>query len=178
MHILLAILGSVASILFYLSMLSRSGVRIKIPDPFAWNRKRKWLQTHNADPMMSISSPMEATALLMYAAARSSGDLSREQKVFLKENFQSEFHLSDLQATELLSSCSFLLKDEDNIVNNLEKFMAASIGKFNQDQKESALDLVKKTAHCEGHISEKQKEFLQKIENFFFPPSQEQKKWA
>ena len=177
MHIILAILGSVISILFYINMIQRSG-GVRLPDPFAWHRKRSWFKKHTGDPVMTITSPMEATALLMYAMAKCSGDVSKDQKSRLVHIFKSDFNFSEKQAVEMLSSCSFLLPDEDKIVGNLEKFLVKSASGFNDEQKESAIALVKDIAHCEGNPTQKQLELLQNLENYFYPPVEQRKKWS
>ena len=109
MHIILGILGSIVTILFYLSMISRSGVNfgwIGWLNPFAWQRRRAWRQIHQTDPIYKITSPMEATACLMYAMARCSGDVTREQKTVMLESFRQEFHLSERDAADMLAACN------------------------------------------------------------------------
>lgn len=89
MHILLGILASVVTILFYLNRLSQSGVDFGWLNPFTWHRRKKWRQHIGASPLFSITSPMEATACLMYVVAKSSGDVSREQKQMILKFFKS-----------------------------------------------------------------------------------------
>ncbi len=181
MHILLAILGSIITILFYLSIMSRSGINFRWLtwlDPFAWNRRRKWRETLNADPAFSLKSPMESTACLMFVAAKFSGEISREQKETIITLFQQEFHINETKARELLSSCSFLIPDEQRIFDRLEAFLAPSMESFDQNTKQSALDLICKVIECEGNPQEKQKEFFEKIKlQFFKPANSAQSKW-
>ncbi len=182
MHIILAVLGSIITILFYLSMMSRSGMNFRWLtwlDPFAWNRRRKWRESLNADPAFSLKSPLESTSALMFVAAKCSGEISREQKETLILLFMEEFHLGDTKARELLSSCSFLIPDEQKIFDRLEGFLAPSLPQFNEEQKKSALDLVERIINCEGTPTEKQREFLEKVKiGLMGKPPSEQNKWA
>ncbi|MGH1404062.1 MAG: tellurite resistance TerB family protein [Alphaproteobacteria bacterium] len=180
MHVLLAILGAVVTILFYLNKLSRSGIDFGWLNPFAWKRRRNWNKKYAADPIYKISNPMEATALLMYTMARASGDISREQKVRMQNLFVSEFSLSDSRATELLSSCSFLMQnDEDKIIENLKKFLAPSANQFNAEQRESAYELILEILQCEEQRSEKQEAFLRELQKSLLPlDTGANKKWA
>ncbi|MBK6895609.1 MAG: TerB family tellurite resistance protein [Alphaproteobacteria bacterium] len=182
MHIILAILGSIITILFYLSMMSRSGINFRWLtwlDPFAWNRRRKWRETMNADPAFSLKSPMESTACLMFLAAKYSGEISREQKETILRLYQDEFHLNDSKARELLTSCSFLIPDEQKIYDRLETFLAPSLSQFDQNQKDSAMRLLETVIQCEGRPTEKQMDFLEKIKmQFKGKPPSEQNKWA
>lgn len=78
----------------------------------------------------------------------------------------------------MLSSCSYLLQnDEDALIGKLDKFLQPSQNNFTEDQKQSAYELCFEIAKCENQITQKQKEFLNDIENRFVSrPSQE--KWA
>ncbi len=179
MHIVLAILGSVITILFYLNRLSQSGIDFGWLNPFAWRRRRDWSKLHGGDPIYKITSPMEATAMTMYAMAKGSGDISREQKHLMIDLFEQEFNLSHRNASELLSSCSFIMQnDEDKIINNFNKFLSPSMGGFSPDQMESAYELVLKIYECEGRATDKQKDFLSQVENAFIPSSRASDKWA
>ncbi len=178
MHIVLAILGAVVTILFYLNRLQQSGIDFGWLNPFSWNRRRKWKNHVQSNPLFAIDSPMETTACLMYAVAKSSGDISREQKQVLLGLFKEEFSLNNRDSTELLSSCSYLLKhDEDQIFDNLDKFLVASKNSFTDEQRESAFEMIKKVAECEETIADKQKEFISRLETSFLSNSV-QKKWA
>ncbi len=181
MHFILGILGSIITILFYLSMLSRSGVNLNWIgwlNPFAWSRRRKWRKPNTRDPVNNIQSPMEATALMMYAMAKASGEITREQKDMIKNLFVSEFELSNSQAVELLSSCSFILQnDEHKIIGKLDKFLKHSANKFTDELRESAYDMIMKIAKCENQLSQKQEDFCIEVKNELLGP-QQQKKWA
>ena len=94
---------------------------------------------------------MEAVAGLLYVMAKYSGEVSREQKEYLLYLFQNEFRLSDDKARELLSSSSFLLKDEDQIIDHLKDYLKPSLDKFDDEKRASTLDLLQKVADCEGN---------------------------
>jgi len=181
MHILLALLGSIITILFYLSLMSRSGINFRWLswlDPFAWKRRRQWRQTLNADPAFGLKAPMESTACLMFVAAKYSGEISREQKETIIRLYQSEFNLTETKARELLASCSFLIPDEQKIFDRLESFMAPSLEKFDETQKQSAIELIREVIECEGTPHEKQREFSDKVKKLLSPPERSaESKW-
>ena len=181
MHIILGILGSIVTILFYLSMISRSGVNfgwIGWLNPFAWQRRRAWRQIHQTDPIYKITSPMEATACLMYAMARCFGDVTREQKTVMLESFRQEFHLSERDAADMLAACSYLVADDQQVINNLERFFEPNLAKFSEEQKRSAVELVEKVARAEGSPIPQQQDFIDNLGNVLFPPANTSKKWS
>ncbi|GBC61556.1 TerB family tellurite resistance protein [Desulfonema ishimotonii] len=177
MHIILGALGLIVTILILLNRLSEVGIDIGWLDPFKWNRRRKWRQAYYTNPVFDIDDPMKSTAGLMYTMAKCSGDISREEKACILSIFKEVFKLSDTEATELLSNCSFYIKDENQIKDNLEKFIKPSINNFADEQKKSAYALIEKVAFCEGNPNEKQKEFLAQIKNIFTPRKETFKKW-
>ncbi len=177
MHIILGALSTVVTILILTNRLSEAAIDLGWLNPVSWQRRRRWQKKYHSDPAFSIESPLEVTAGLMYTMARCSGDVSREQKKCMLDIYQKEFKLSEQKATELLSSCSFLIKDEDAIINNLRDYVKASWSRFDSEKKESALELIEKVGDCEKNISGKQLRFLDQLKLLFATPAQAQGKW-
>ena len=167
MHIILGYLGSIITVLILINRLSKSGIDIGWLDPFKWHRRRQWRKKYYADPLFSIDDPMKATAGLLYTMVKCSGDISLEEKKFLLSTFQNDFQLSENEATDLLSDCSFHIKDENMVLERLEKYINPSLGLFTTSQKDSALELVEKVSKCAGSPNEKQIEFMCKITKIF-----------
>lgn len=179
MIIILEILGSIITILYLVDRFSPNGInagRLNL-NPFAWFRRRKWQKKYYADPAFSMDRPMEAVAGLLYVMAKCSGEITREQKECILEIFENEFRLGERQAIELLTSSSFLLKDEDHIVDNLKSFLKPSLAKFDAEKRASTLDLLHKVADCEGNRTSKQEEFLNKVSPFFQETAEPERKW-
>jgi uncharacterized tellurite resistance protein B-like protein len=177
MHIIMGILGSVITILVLVNQLSRTGIDITKFNPFSWYRRNKWQKKYHADPAFSLDRPMEAVAGLLYVMAKCSGEISREQKEYILYLFQNEFRLSEDKARELLSSSSFLLKDEDQIIDHLKDFLKPSLARFDDEKRASTLDLLQKVADCEGDRTSKQEEFLNKLTPFFQEIPVAERKW-
>ena len=177
MHIVLGVLGLIVTILILLNRLSQSGIDIGWLDPFKWHRRHKWRKAYYTDPLFDIDDPMKSTACLMYTIAKCSGDISSEEKSFILSIFREVFKLSDKEATDLLSNCTFFIKDENQVKNNLAKFIRPSIGNFEDEQKKSAFSLIEKVAFCEGNPNEKQQELLRDIQTVFTPKKETFKKW-
>ncbi|UTW44287.1 TerB family tellurite resistance protein [bacterium SCSIO 12696] len=163
MHIVLTILGAIVTILILVRRLDDAGISLNSLNPFWYFRRRKWQQQYNADPGFCIESPMEATAGLMYVAAKCSGDISREQKSCMLTLFQQEFHLSERESTELLASCSFLIPDEDKVKDQLSKFLEPSVARFSDEQRRSAIELVEQVIACDDPVASKQQEFFDEV---------------
>jgi uncharacterized tellurite resistance protein B-like protein len=176
---ILEILGAIITILYFVDKWSPNGTnvgRLNL-NPFAWFRRRKWQKKYYADPAFSMERPMEAVAGLLYVMAKCSGEITREQKECILELFETEFRLDERQAIELLTSSSFLLKDEDKVLENLKSYLKPSLAKFDDEKRQSTLDMLNKVADCEGQRNSKQDEFLSKVTPFFQEIPEPERKW-
>ena len=99
--------------------LACAGIDLRALNPFAWYRRRKWSKQYNGNPIYQIANPMEATALLLAAIAKSEGDISAEQKRELLTIFEKEFHLSKKGASELLVATTHMLGDGQEAIKNV-----------------------------------------------------------
>ncbi|MGD9161908.1 MAG: hypothetical protein PVG39_26085 [Desulfobacteraceae bacterium] len=95
MHIILGALGLIVTILILINRLSKEDIDIGWLDPFKWNRRRKWRQAYNTNPLFDIEDPMKSTACLMYTMSKCSGDISREEKALIISIFKDVFKLAD-----------------------------------------------------------------------------------
>ncbi len=150
MHIILGALGTIVIILILVNRLSENGIDIGWLNPFAWKRRRDWAKKYHANPVYSIRSPMEITALLMVALTKSEGDMSSEQKQELKSKFQEVFHLNEEKAAGLINSSVFLLKDDMGVVRNMSKLLEPSIEAFTEEQAKSAYELLSHISSFDG----------------------------
>ncbi|MCG8084074.1 MAG: hypothetical protein JAZ13_00040 [Candidatus Thiodiazotropha taylori] len=123
MHIILPVLGAVITILILLNRLESNGIDIGWLNPFAWKRRREWAKKYHANPVYSLDNPMQVTALVMAALAKSEGEISAEQKKEILGKYQEVFHLSEKAAGDLFSSVIFLIKDDLLAVQNVEKLL-------------------------------------------------------
>lgn len=177
MHIILAILGSIVTILFLIQRLKNLGIDLGWLNPFHWHHRQQWKKKVGADPLFSITDPMEAAAGLLYTAAKLSGDISAEQKALVLNIFEQDFKLSKQEATHLLSSNAFLIKDEEKVSDNLQKFLEPNLENFSESQKESTLALVDRVIAVEKRDYEKQQEFRAQLARIFETPKKQNGTW-
>jgi hypothetical protein len=152
MHIILGVLGSLVTILILLNRLAEAGIDLGGLNPFLWHRRRKWRNLYEGNPVFKIQSPMDATAILMVAVAKSDGDMTREDKGLLLRLFEDEFKLSKKDAAGLLISSAHLLGDGTEVRNNVKKFLTPSEESFTDLQARSATALLTQVASTSGSI--------------------------
>ena len=142
MHIILGLLGSIVSILILLNRLADAGIDLGGLNPYLWKRRRRWKDLYEGDPVFKIENPMDATAILMVAAAKSDGGMTKEDKGLLLEMFENEFNLSKKDAAGLLISSDHLLGDGTTVRGDIHKFLAPSRPMFTESQLKSAIELI------------------------------------
>lgn len=153
MHIILGALGTIVTILILVHRLSDSGIDIGWLNPFAWKRRREWAKKYNANPVYSLTSPMEATAVLMLAMAKSEGELSAEQKKEIISKFRETFSLSEEMAASLFTSASFLQSENAQLLGSIKKVLEPNIDNFSEEQAMSALQLITHIANFDSVAS-------------------------
>lgn len=167
MHIVLSILGAIITILILLNRLEANGIDIGWLNPFAWKRRRDWAKKYHANPLYSISSPMEVTALIMVALAKSEGDISSQQKKAILEKFVAVFNLSTTDATDLMRSVSHLLNEDIAAVKDTHKLLEPSSASFTQEQVSSSLSLFKYISTLESPMNDYQRFVLNAFNSHF-----------
>ncbi|EAR07303.1 hypothetical protein MED297_07306 [Reinekea sp. MED297] len=175
MHIIIGFLTALASVLYGLE---RLGIDIGWINPWAWNRKRKWLKQFNANPAFSIKNPLEAVALLMTAVAKADGDMSADEKSKLLTLFTVKLKQSEEEASSLLGSCVYLLNQNDEILVNPEKVLTLCLPEFTEAQKSSTVDLLDSIANVAGHPTSTQKQFIERVKNSLYPEAETASEWG
>ena len=177
MHIVIGLLGTIITILILLNRLAEAGIDLGGLNPFLWNRRRKWKNQYNGDPIFKLSKPIDITALLMVGVAKSDGDMSSEEKKIILDMFQSEFHLSKREASELMIASVYLLKDGSDLRSNLIKILSPSQPNFTEEQSSSAISLIQRVSNIDTTTNENKSELVSKIVGQLTLASKESGKW-
>jgi len=106
---------------------------------------------------------MDSTAILAIAVAKADGDLTREAKEYILDQFEFEFNLSKKDAGGLLVSSGYLLGEGSEVRNNIKKFLAPSKLEFSDAQISSAVKLIQNVANTQGSVHPNAVELLTAI---------------
>lgn len=157
MHILIGLLSSLVTILW---LLDRLGIDLGGLNPWAWRRRRNWRKKYTANPVFSIDSPMQTTALLVVATAKADGDMSAEEKQAIQAAFESTFQLSAKDASGLFLASAHLLGTGEEVRAQLKRVIDPSRDKFSDEQARSAVELLEQIAALGGGASQVQRDFV------------------
>ena len=178
MHIILSVLGTIITILWLLHRLAEMGVTLGGLNPFLWRRRRTWKKLHDANPIFKITSPLEATALLLTATVKAEGDMTSEDKAELLSIFENEFHLSAKESQGLLVSSCHLLGKGDELQNNLKGVLKPSLESFSDEQAESAITLLNRVGSISTSASETQQDLIDQASKILTHTTQPTPKWT
>ncbi len=177
MHVILGVLGSVITILILLNRLAEAGIDLGGLNPFLWQRRRQWQKKFQGNPIYQIENPLDVTALLVTATAKSDGDMSSEEKKALLSLFQKEFSISKKDAAELLISSAYLLGNGEDLRANLGKVINPSLPNFTRDQATSAANLMNNICAVDSSGGELKREFVENVNNILNKHFKPKGKW-
>jgi len=160
MHILLALLGTIVTLLVLLNRLADAGFDLGGLNPFARRRRLTWRQKFEANPVFSLRDPREIAAVLLTALAKIDGDLSADEKRALLDEFEHSFSMTPKQAAELLSSTVYLLGDLGVLDTQRDELLRRFSEQLTPEQGESLLAMLDRLAAVDGAPSSQQQDLL------------------
>ncbi|MEM8983196.1 MAG: TerB family tellurite resistance protein [Pseudomonadota bacterium] len=178
MHVILGFLGTIVTILWLLHRLAEMGIDLGGLNPWAWARRRRWRKAYEANPVFAIDGPMDAAALLVTATAKADGDMSSEEKQAVLGLFARTFELSERDATALLTASVHLFGSGEQVATQLKQVLAPSVAKFNEEQTEQTLDMMRDIAMIGGSASETQRALIRETERVFAEKATPAKAWS
>jgi uncharacterized tellurite resistance protein B-like protein len=178
MHIILGLLGTIVTLLWMLHRLAEMGVSLGGLNPFLWRRRRAWRTRYEANPLFSLTDPLEVTALLALATAKADGDMSVAERQALLAEFERTFSMNQRKASELLTSSAHLLGDGQVLREQLDDVLARSRESFSDAQRASALDMLERVAAASGTASAQQRELIARARGVLGPEPAPKGTWA
>ena len=177
MHILLAVLGAIVTILIILKQLANAGIDLAGLNPFLWRRRRAFRNRAQGNPVFSLEDPKELAALLVVGVAKIDGDMSAEEKQAVLREFESSFAMKPRGAAALLGSSVYLLGDASVLLTHLDEVLARSRDKFTSEQVVSTLAMLERIAKAAGTPSEQQRQLIDGVRTRLSRMQPSQRTW-
>lgn len=163
MHIVIGIITALASLVWALNNLQRSGFNLSSFNPLHWYRRNQWRKKYQESPLYCLDEPMDAVAAILLGMAKLEGEMSREHKRAILSIFSEEFNLGAEKAKALFASTSYLLQPENNVIKNAGKVLLPSIERFSSSQADSTIALMTRVAKIENDISTEQHQLISAV---------------
>lgn len=171
-------LGSIVTVMWILYRLAEMGIDLGGLNPWLWRRRRHWKKKFEANPLFAIESPMEATAVAVTAVAKADGDMSKEERSKLLRLFETEFSLSQNDASALLNSSTHLLGSGEALRENPAAVLARSIDGFTDEQCRIARSLVQAATTLDGLPSTMQTELANTFGKLLVSRDERKENWG
>jgi len=167
MHIVLAVLSSLAGLFWALATLQRSGFNPDSINPFLWLRRSRWRRHYSIPPLYRLEEPMDVAAVLILGTVKCEGEISAEQKRAIKAIFEQYFKLDGDAAADLLLASAHLIRDEIYLVDKLDRIIETSSRQFTPEQAASLLSLMTRVGTLESALNEEQRKLITATEQYF-----------
>jgi len=177
-HIIITFLTALAGLIWALYRLQDAGVDLNSFNPFYWLRRRRWQNQVSTRPLHQLDKPIDAAAVLVTAAIKTEGEISREQKREVIDLFENEFQLDTNAAAELFATSAHLLRDASDIVREVRPILATSRERFSGEQVNALLALLKKACCLDGAPTLIQSELIEAVRWEFTQAVPEHGKWT
>ncbi|MEM7299057.1 MAG: TerB family tellurite resistance protein, partial [Bacteroidota bacterium] len=115
--------------------------------------------------------------VLLLATAKCEGEITQEQKAKLQQIFSETFHLSEEESSELLTSTTFLLRNEDYIDEQVDKILEHTREKLDDAHAKSLLSLMRDIASMNTTMNEPQRRLIERTEECLVTQKHNQGPW-
>ena len=164
MHMLLSLLGTIVTIVILCKRLSDSGIDLSWLNPFGLSSDTS---SDQGKQLFSLSDPLEVAALLATTIAKIDGDLSSQEKTVLLQLFQTEFHISEQQASDRLRCSNILFGDGRLAITMPAQIMHASLQSFSPEKAQSVMRLLNTISQVDNKNQAATQGFVSQIEAIF-----------
>ena len=175
MHIVIALLGTIISVLY---LLDRAGIDIGWLNPFHWRHRRAWAKRHDSDPIYSVEDPLHIAALLVVGAAKLEGEVSAEQKRAILRQFESVFSMDNKSSNDLYGSAAHLLGAPQVIDKQLEGLVERNRTRLSPQQVESMLGMLSDVVTANGGPSAAQQRYIGNLRDNLASEKPHDSTWA
>ncbi len=148
MHIIIAAITAIATLLFALNKLQESGFDLNGLNPFYWARRRAW-EKQQVNPLYAVETPRELGALLMLAVLQRGGDLTSDEKQQLLQLWEGELQFSTAAARDMYGVASHLLGTDPNHAERIEEIVKPALAQMSEAQRVSIIELVRRVAELD-----------------------------
>ncbi len=175
MHVLIGLLTAIAGLIWALVALDRAGFRLS--SPFALFRRYQWSKKYSRKPLHSLTEPIDVVAVLLLGIAKCEGEISADQKKQLLNIFEQEFEISADEAADLLLASSHLIRNEIYLVDQIDKILEPSLGRFGDAHIKTVDSLMMQVASLESPANEEQLKLIDGVRRVFGSVSRSGGKW-
>ncbi len=164
MNIIIAIISLATTIFILYRRVDESGLASTL-NPFLFFRRRAWNQRRATNPLFILDNNKDVASALFFIIAKLDGELTKESKEALQNDYQQLLHMDAEEASATLQQNSFILEQYPIIRSDLKKILHKDcVAKFSSAEAYQLTEHLPVIAARESAISKDQQDWIADIE--------------
>jgi uncharacterized tellurite resistance protein B-like protein len=165
MHILVAIIAAIGSLIWVVVHLLRSANELPEAAKEAKNavRRHRWSKKSDASVLDGIEDPRDSAAILMAQIASYDGEITSRQKQKMKELMIVAFQADDETAEGLYSYARMVIGQLNDAANSLRKLLRPVMDKLTLEEMKQLVAMLDEMAEVEGEPTERQRQLVMEV---------------
>lgn len=168
MHIILTVLTLLGTFFWVYRRFHESGLSISSINPFLWKRRHDWNKRRATNPLFILDNNKDVAAALMFVIAKLDGEMTRDSKMALLNDYQTLLRMDESEATATIQQTSFMLEQYPIILSDVSKILHTErVNAFSSEQIDKLMSHLPQIAAREGDITIEQKSWIDAINQCF-----------
>ena len=165
MHVLIAILAGIASLLWVITYLMRSASELPEAARDVKNtvRRHRWSKKNNATILDILEDPRDAAAILMAQISAYDGEITARQKDRMKQLMAEAFAADEETAEGLYSFGRMAIGQINDAANSLRKILAPVSDRLTPDEMKEFVQMLEEMAEVENPPTERQRQLIMEV---------------
>ncbi len=169
MHIIIGILTLAAALFVAYRRFNEAGLASTL-NPFLWFRRRSWQKRRATNPLFILDDSKDVAAALLFIIAKLDGEMTKDSKIALQNDYQQCLGMSESDATATLQQTSFMLEQYPIVRSDLKKILHKDcVMQMSGEQAQQLLSQLELVAQRESPISNDQQQWIADIEKYLQP---------
>jgi len=160
-----------ASVVIFLSLLNRLSylgtATGALLNPFTWHQRRKWRKRFQNSATLKVREPLELAALLATGLAKISGEIHQSEQEILLVLFQSEFNITEKEASDLFIFSQFIFENSNDVIGRPGKLINESLLNFTFSEARSVIQLLELVITINVSSAVEKRQFIDKVISAF-----------
>lgn len=174
MHIILGLLTLLTAFFIAYKHFNDAGFSLSSINPFLWKRRRDWDQRRQTNPLFILENNQDVAATLWFIIAKLDGELTRESKTELLNDYQTQLNMDANDAQQTLQQVSFMLEQYPIVRADIASILNPEcLGRLTDEQRQIIINHLPIIAEREGSPSDEQQQWITDIKQRLSPKNQQ-----
>ncbi len=167
MHIILAILGAAAAVIFFLyrvywTVQTGREIADRVGDPRRFVRKFRWAHKVKGNPLETLEDPREAATVLMLAVARTEEELTDTARAVIQAQMRRHFHMSEAAAEAMFRQLAWMTRDMTDVTPRMRRLVMLLRRYCTAAEREDVATMLDEVSQACGGLTPMRRQIIQR----------------